>query len=129
MFNSQLDLGLGTPAAGRNTVGKILVHRPPWEGRCLLMLQSQRQHPDLHGSWEESSRRSLYRLRKYGEGSTLLISSSSFLPLEALSMAKIHPHHVFYGEQGNPLHEQEQHKALYKMLGREISEYSPTLFI
>lgn len=100
------------------------------EGRCLLTLQNRAGVSILtfHGSGEESSRKSWSRLRKYGDGSTLLISGSSFLPLEAFSVVKIHPRHVFYGDQDNPLQGQEWLTMQYKALGKETSKYSLKLF-
>lgn len=97
---------------------------------CLLTLQNRAGVSILtfHGSGEESSRKSWSRLRKYGDGSTLLISGSSFLPLEAFSVVKIHPRHVFYGDQDNPLQGQEWLTMQYKALGKETSKYSLKLF-
>jgi len=101
-----LALGLCRPAAKRSTVGKKPGPQPSMEGEMPPDTAKQTAGlsiPTSHSSTEESSRKSLYRLRKYGDESTLLIWSSSFLPQEAFSMAKIHPHHVFYGDQDNPL--------------------------
>lgn len=43
-------------------------------------------------------------------------------------MVKIHPHHVFYGDQDNPLQGQEWLTMQCKMLGKETSKYSLKLF-
>lgn len=85
------------------------------------------QHPDLP-QLQGGKQQEELEPWKYGDGSTLLISGSSFLPLEAFSVVKIHPRHVFYGDQDNPLQGQEWLTMQYKALGKETSKYSLKLF-